>query len=125
MRTARTTQLNCYGGNSTPQRPRIALEFVDLGAEYDYFAWVTTPYWNAMPGSTLGSMNAVAADVLGEIPAGGVLYQTLPATTYSGKLGSYGSWSNLRPLACMGARRSSSSGCRSGGRRSRSPHRET
>lgn len=107
MQMATTTGLFAFGGRAPgAQQPYKVFEAIDLGAEFDYFAWVTTPYYNILPGGVLNDTNCVAADIFEEADMllGGTVTQ-VPITVFGGKLGSLGQNTNLRAMARRGRAR--------------------
>lgn len=99
MAVAATQSLFAFGGSTTGKT--TVLDWISLPTETDYFAWLSVPYYDVLPGGILGAQNAVAADVVCEIDAQGNV-KLLPIVAFGGKFGSYVDWSNLRPTAWKG-----------------------
>ena len=92
MQMAVTTSLFAFGGRAPgAQQPFKVFEAIDLGGVFDYFAWVSAPYYNVLPGGVLNETNCVAIDIFEDANAllGGTV-NLLPITAFNGKLGPLG-----------------------------------
>jgi hypothetical protein len=94
-----TSKLMLFGGaGPLYSQPRTTYEYVDLGGDFDYAAWVSVPYYNVLSGGVLGAQNAVTAEVMGQVTSNGVATDFDPIA-YGAKLGPLGAYTNLRPMA--------------------------
>ena len=95
-----TIELRCYGGQGSygrgsPLDEQHVFGTVDLQAEQDFFAWCDLGYVNGLktPWDFDNGMTAEVFAVDGD---------RLPSRAYNGKLGRFGSPSNLHPMAYRG-----------------------
>jgi hypothetical protein len=101
-----TTNLFAYGGlpAGAPQ-PLTIIEGISLPAVVTFFAYISTPYWNVLPGGILGAQNCVAADIIAfdvPVPGGTTIRTAPPIISFGGKLGPSGAPANLHPSAVIG-----------------------